>query len=44
MFTCGECGASDLSSIDVRTTEGKLCYHSIVCEDCYDELESDDEE
>jgi hypothetical protein len=38
---CPECG--DIVELnDMHTTEGKLCYHSLVCEDCYDELEGDD--
>lgn len=39
---CPECGAFvDLN--DMKQTYGKLCYHSLVCADCFDNLESDDE-
>lgn len=40
---CPECGdIVDLN--DMMRTDGKLCYHSLVCEDCYDNLESDEGE
>ena len=38
---CPECGAwVDMN--DMVDTTGKLCYHALVCEDCYENLESDD--
>jgi hypothetical protein len=40
---CPECG--DIVELnDMCQTVGKLCYHSLVCEYCFDELESDEEE
>ena len=37
---CPECG--DVVELnDMHNTDGKLCYHSMVCEDCYENLEND---
>ena len=36
---CPECGEV-VELNDMYNTEGKLCYHSMVCEDCYENLES----
>lgn len=39
---CPECG--DLVEFnDMIRTDGKLCYHSFICSDCYEDLESDEE-
>lgn len=37
---CPECGQV-VELNDMHNTTGKICYHSLVCPDCYDELESD---
>ncbi len=39
---CPECGEI-VELNDMHNTDGKLCYHSMVCKYCYDDLESDDE-
>jgi len=41
MCECLECGL-EVHTHEMRTAEGKLCYHNKVCQDCYKELESDD--
>ena len=38
---CPECGEV-VELNDMKKTTGKLCYHNLVCSDCYDELEGDD--
>jgi hypothetical protein len=40
--SCPECGAIVEFNSMVTTFE-KICYHSLVCEDCYEDLESDNE-
>ncbi len=39
---CPECG-DVVEFEDMKQTDGKLCYHSFVCQDCFYELESDEE-
>lgn len=37
---CPECG--DVVELnDMVNTDGKLCCHSLVCEDCHENLESE---
>ena len=37
---CLECGGwTDLN--EMHDTTGKLCFHSLVCKECFDNLESD---
>lgn len=40
---CPECGEV-VEFNDMVKTDGKLSYHNMVCQDCHDELESDEEE
>lgn len=43
LCNCPECGEV-VELNDMRTVEAyKLCYHNMVCDDCYENLESDDE-
>jgi hypothetical protein len=39
---CPEC--NDVVEFnDMQTTVGRLCYHNFVCQDCFENLESDEE-
>lgn len=38
---CPECGEV-VELNDMVKTDGKLSYHNMVCQDCYEELENED--
>ncbi|AUR86000.1 hypothetical protein NVP1081O_265 [Vibrio phage 1.081.O._10N.286.52.C2] len=39
---CNECN-DWVEETEMIDTTGKLCYHAKVCENCFSELESDEE-
>ena len=39
---CPECHCKVKAHSDFKTTDGKLSYHAYVCDECFEELESDD--
>lgn len=42
MTLCNECNGY-FEYNEMCDTTGKLCYHAYVCQECYNELESDEE-
>ena len=39
---CNECNET-VELNDMVSTSGKLCYNAMVCQDCFDNLESDED-
>lgn len=40
---CNECG-NECPEREFQSTTGKLCYHAEVCNSCFENLESDNED